>query len=291
VNELLEAEKANYSMRMMCRALGVARSAVYERRTRRPSKRDREDRTLTTRIKLAHRASDGVYGSPRVHEELRQGHGIRVARKRVERLMREMGLEGRHKKRFRVTTDSNHDRSIPENLVQRNFRVSKPNEVWVSDITYLRVGSSFVYLAVVIDLYSRRVVGWSLSQTLGSEFACQALMKAICRRRPSRGMVHHSDRGIQYTSHAYRSILRSYGIRESMSRRGDCWDNAVAESFFATLERELESRGPWSTYEQARVALTRYIEDFYNRRRRHSTLNYATPLDVEQAWLQERKAA
>jgi len=275
----------------MCRALGVSRSAFYKRRQGSVSARDREDRVRTTRIKLAHRASQGAYGSPRVHEELRLGQDIRVGRKRVERLMREMGLQGRHPKRFRTTTDSSHGRPVPENLLQRNFQMSRPNGAWVSDITYLNVGSSFIYLAVVIDLFSRRVVGWSISETLTAEFACQALMTALIRRRPEAGLIHHSDRGVQYTSGAYRSILRRHGVRESMSRKGDCWDNAVAESFFATLERELESRGPWATVEQARQDLTRYIEDFYNRRRRHSTLNYATPMDVEQRWLQERQAA
>ena len=266
----------------MCRVLGVSRSGYYAWEARKPSERAREDEAIGAEIRAVHAKSRGRYGSPRVHAALR-AKGRRVARKRVERLMREAGLRARRKRRFRRTTDSAHSLPLAPNLLARDFTASAPNRAWVGDITYLWTAQGWLYLAVLIDLFSRRVVGWALSERIDEQLALDALNMALHTRRPPRGLVHHTDRGSQYASRAYRAVLRAAGIRRSMSRKGDCWDNAVAESFFAALKEELVEDVETLTRAEARKVVFEYIESFYNRERLHSTNAYTSPVNFEVA--------
>jgi transposase InsO family protein len=276
----IHAEKAHWPIAMMCRLLGVSRSGYHAWTCRAPSKRAMDNQQLREEVVQVHSESEKRYGSPRVHRELR-ARGKRVGRNRIARLMRELGLFGKRRRRFRVTTDSNHAQPIAPNVVARNFTATTANEVWVTDITYVPTNEGWLYLAVVLDLYSRRVVGWSMSDRPTTAFALEALTMAIANRRPAAGLIHHSDRGCQYASDEYQRLLSNHGFIGSMSRKGDCWDNAVAESFFATLKTELVHDARWKTRDQARAALFHYIEVFYNRRRLHSTIGYVTPVDFE----------
>jgi transposase InsO family protein len=265
---------------MMCKLLGVSTAGYYAWLKRAESERAVKDRELLGLIHAVHEASRETYGSPRVHEELRE-QGVRVGRKRVERLMREEQLEGRQKAAFRKTTDSNHAFPVAPNLLEREFNVQAPDRAWVADITYLWTAQGWLYLAVIIDLYSRRVVGWALQDSMHVGLVLDALRMALSDRRPARGLVHHSDRGSQYASGDHRALLLAWGAECSMSRKGDCWDNAVAESFFSTLKRELEGR--WTEKAAARLAVFEYIEVFYNRKRRHSHNGYKSPVDFEES--------
>jgi len=274
-----------YPVRLMCRVLAVAPAGYYAWRHRAsPTAHAIADERLLLNVRVAYHASDGTYGAPRVHQELRAA-GVRVAKKRVARLMQAAGLAGRGRRRRGVrTTDSTHAYPIAPNTLDRQFAVAAPpalDRVWVSDLTYVPTRQGWLYLAVVLDLASRRVVGWAMRETLASDLALAALHMALGARRPAPGLLHHSDRGVQYASMAYRTLLAAHGIRASMSRRGDCWDNAVAESFFATLELELIVRREWHTRNDARRAIFQYIETWYNRRRRHSSLGYQSPADYE----------
>ena len=278
---LIATEKAWYPVALMCRVLQVSRSGYYAWQKRPVAERRRQDQRLALEVAAIHAHSRGRYGSPRVHAELRE-RGQRIARKRVARLMRAAGLRARVRRRFRCTTDSKHQMAIKGNLLARRFAVSAPNTGWVTDITYLWTLEGWLYLAVVLDLYSRRVVGWSLSERLERRLVLDALGMALKQRQPSRGMLHHSDRGSQYASQEYQQLLAQHGILSSMSRSGNCWDNAVAESFFATLKLELVYQTRWSTRAEARGAVFEYIELFYNRQRRHSALGYLCPTEFEQ---------
>jgi putative transposase len=267
----------------MCRVLDVSRSALYAWRHRsRPSGRAQKDAELAGQIREIHSASRGTYGSPRVHAKLRRD-GVRTGRKRVERLMRANGLRGRVRRRFRRTTDSNHALPVAPNILNRRFSAESPDQVWAGDITYIPTSSGWGYLAVILDLHTRMVVGWELADHLRTELVEGALVSALGARKPSPRMLHHSDRGCQYASASYRAKLRVHGIEVSMSRRGDCYDNAVVESFFGTLKQELAHDARWVTLADARIAIHDYIEVFYNRQRLHSALGYRTPLEVDQA--------
>lgn len=285
---LVEAEKANYPVALMCRVLEVSRAGFYAWCKRPASRRALEDQRLRLEVSAIHAESRRSYGSPRVHMELRE-RGRRVGRKRVARLMRTAGLRGRMPRRFRRTTDSGHAMAIRDNLLARRFAVAQANFGWVADITYLWTLEGWLYLAVILDLFSRRVVGWSMSERLEKKLALDALSTALAERQPRSGLIHHSDRGSQYASHEYQQLLASYGLLSSMSRKGNCWDNAVAESFFATLKIELAYQARWSTRAQARNDVFEYIEVFYNRRRRHSALGFRCPDEFERA--QQRKLA
>jgi putative transposase len=274
------AEKAQYPVNLLCAVLDVSRSGYYAWCVRPPSERAIADRELTEEIRNIHEASEQRYGSPRIHEEL-GANDTHVSRKRVARLMREGGISARTKRRFVKTTDSKHDFPIAPNLLQRDFTADAPNETWVGDITYLDTREGWLYLAVLIDLYSRRVVGWAMSERIDTALAMGALNMALAQRKPQRGLVHHTDRGCQYASHEYRRLLRGIGAECSMSRKGDCWDNAVAESFFASLRKELTNRVDFLTRDAARSNVFEYIEAFYNRVRRHSTISYKSPNDFE----------
>lgn len=246
-----------------------------------------EDQRLAIKVAAIHRESRRRYGSPRVHEELRD-QGVCTGRKRVARLMREQGLQARRKRRFRVTTDSRHDLPVGPNLVARKFEVSAPNTTWVTDITYIWTHEGWLYLAVILDLFSRRIVGWSMSEQITRQLALDALTMALSRRQSPRGLIHHSDRGSQYASHDYRRLLTANGIVCSMSRLGNCWDNAVAESFFSTLKLELVYETEWATRREARAAIFEYLEAFYNGRRRHSSLGYLSPVAFERRHAKQR---
>ena len=276
--------RGEYALQLMCRILGVSDSGFYAWRKRPPCERAIADELLMARVRIAHEASNGSYGAPRVHRDLRDT-GLHVGKKRVARLMRAEGLMARPPQRSGVrTTDSSHAHAIAPNLLARRFDangVAALDRVWVSDLTYVPTGAGWLYLAVVLDLKSRRVVGWAMRETLHADLALSALQMALVTRRPAPGLVHHSDRGVQYACAEYRALLTTHGLEASMSRKGDCWDNAVAESFFATLEWELIGRSRWGTKADARRAIFHYIEAWYNPRRRHSTLGYLSPVQYE----------
>ena len=266
----------------MCRVLEISRSTLYAWRASRPRRLDRvrNDRALTTKISRVHAESRATYGSPRVHAKLRR-EGVRVGRKRVERLMRTAGLRGKLRRRWRTTTDSNHSLPVAPNTLNRQFSAASSDTRWVVDITYIPITGGFGYLAVIVDLYSRMVVGWALEDHLRTELPLKALRMALGRRVPATDLLHHSDRGCQYASNGYRAELAQHGIEVSMSRRGDCYDNAVVESFFGTLKQELVHGATWPTLGDARAAIHDYIEVFYNRQRLHSALGYRTPAEVD----------
>jgi putative transposase len=278
----IQTEKAIYPVRVLCRTLLVSCSGFYAWCRRGLSRRAQEDAALKVEIRAAHAASGKRYGSPRIHEDLKDD-GQHVGRKRVARLMREEGIEGQRKRRFRVTTDSRHSLPVAANQLNRNFTASAPNKIWVTDITYIWTREGWLYLAAILDLFSRRVVGWSMDSSIDRRLALDALGMALKTRRPEPGLLHHSDRGVQYASADYQSQLRERGIICSMSRKGDCWDNAVAESFFSTLKAELVQRTDYVSRSQARASVFEYIEAFYNGRRRHSALGYLSPVAHEHA--------
>lgn len=276
----IERHRGEYPLVMMCRLLEVRRSTYYAWRRRPESRRVKEDRRLLIEIEQSHKASDRNYGSPRVHEDL-QELGIRCGRKRVARLMRENGIRAKYARRYKVTTDSDHSEPVAPNLLARRFDVAEPDRVWTADMTYIRTREGWLYLAVIVDLFSRRVVGWSMSSRIDAQLSVTALRRALRSRRPPPGLLHHSDRGSQYACGEYRDMLRDHGMICSMSRRGDCWDNAVSESFFKTLKVErVNDRNYW-TREEARTDIIEYIERFYNRKRRHSHLGYLSPVEYE----------
>jgi len=276
----IAAEKANYPVRVLCRVLQVTRSGFYAWLGRRPSSRAAANDRLQVAIRAAHRQSRGTYGSPRVQREL-VAQGFATGRHRVARQMRALGLVARRPKRFRITTDSRHDYPVATNVLQREFAVERPNQAWVTDITYLWTREGWLYLAVVLDLFTRRVVGWAMAEHLRTSLALEALDMALGRRLPAPGLVHHSDRGSQYAAAAYRAALARQGIICSMSRKGNCWDNAVAESFFSTLKIEMVHRRSWPDRDSARHAVAEYIECFYNAERRHSANDYRSPAEHE----------
>jgi putative transposase len=281
----IEVEKACYPVALMCRVLKVSRAGFYAWRLRPNTARTRQDRTLGIEVAAVYAASRCRYGSPRVHAELRE-RGHRTGRKRVARLMREQGFRARNKRRYRTTTDSRHGLPIYPNLLARRFAAAQPNAAWVTDLTYIWTLEGWLYLGVILDLFSRRIVGWSMSERIDRQLAIDALQMALAHRQPPRGLIHHSDRGSQYASHDYQRLLATNGIVSSMSRRADCWDNAVAESFFATLKTELVYQSQWKTRAQARTAIFEYLELFYNRQRRHSSLGYLSPVEFERRNLQ-----
>lgn len=283
------AQGKTYSLVLMCRILGVSRSGYYAWSNRPESRRAREDRRLVEEIKTIHKKSRKTYGSPRVHRELVK-IGERCGIRRVERLMAENGIRAKQKKKFVATTDSKHDLPVAENLLNREFAINEIDKVWVSDITYVPTEEGWLYLAGVLDLCSRAAVGWSMSDSLDRKIVVDALEMAYSRRRPAGGVIHHSDRGSQYASQDYRDLLDSYDMLASMSRKGDCWDNAPMESFFGTLKRELVHHRKYRTREEARREIFEYIEVFYNRERLHSSLGYVSPAEFEAVLAMEQAA-
>ena len=276
----IAAEKASFPVQVLCRTLGVSRAGFYASQRRPTAARVSEDVRLGVEIAAIHDESRQRYGSPRIHAELRD-RGHRIGRKRVARLMRGQGLAARRRRRFRVTTDSHHRFPIAPNVLARQFTTPAPDVVWVTDITYIPTQEGWLYLAVILDLFSRFVVGWAMSARITRHLTLEALTMALSRRRPPQGLLHHSDRGSQYASDDYQDLLAAHGIVGSMSRRGNCWDNAVAESFFATLKVELVHDVTWATRAVAKDEIFEYMERFYNGWRRHSSLGYLSPLAFE----------
>jgi putative transposase len=265
----------------MCRVLEVGRSGFYAWLNRRESPRSRENRNLLVEIKALHKKSRKTYGSPRVHADLKD-KGYVIGRHRVARLMRENRIVSKHRKKFRVTTNSKHSCPVAENKLQRRFSVSVPGQCWVSDITYIPTGEGWLYLAVTVDLFHRKVVGWAMDRWITRWLVMRALNMAIKKGDMKPGLLHHSDRGVQYACRDFRALLEANGIECSMSRKGDCWDNAVAESFFHTLKVELIHDQNYKTRLQAQADIFEYIEVFYNRQRRHSYLDYLSPVEFEE---------
>jgi transposase InsO family protein len=279
--EFIGRHVAEFPVVAMCRVLKVSRSGFYAWKLRPDSPRVKQDRRMAVTIATIQQMVRRVYGAPRVHRELK-AQGKKVSRKRVARLMRQNGLQSRCRRKFRVTTQSNHSQPVAPDRLERDFTPKVPNQAWVADITYIATREGWMYLAVVLDLYSRMVVGWQLSERLTRQLVVEALQMGLDRRKPSGVLVHHSDRGSQYASGEFRQQLKAHGILASMSRKGNCWDNAVAESLFASLKTELDHQGAFQTREQARREIFEYVEVFYNGFRRHSTLGYVSPREFEQ---------
>lgn len=276
----IAAEKANHSVVALCRVLGVSTSGYYQWCHREPSLWNKTNERLAVHIRAIHRESRETYGSPRVAAQLHRD-GFRVGTKRVARLMREQGLRGTRRKKFKKTTDSDHGRPVAPNHLLRQFDVDEPNRVWVGDITYVKTWQGWLYVAVVIDLFSRRVVGWAADDHMRAELALSALRMARRHRAPPPLLIHHTDRGSQYAADCYVAELTDMNAIQSMSERGDCWDNAVAESFFGTFKSELIYRKAWPTRRAARLAIADYIECFYNVRRIHTKLGRTSPAEFE----------
>jgi putative transposase len=278
---LIEDHRDVWPVRVMCDALSVSPSGFYAWRSRPESPRKIANRELLVDIRRVHAQHRKRYGAPRIHAELRaEGHPI--SRKRVARLMRRHGIRAQAPRRYRVcTTDSRHSLPVAENLLDQNFVADRPNQVWLADITYIPTGEGWLYLAVILDLFTRKVVGWAMRDHMRAELTIAALTMAIQRRRPAAGLIHHSDRGSQYAAGNYRDILQAAAIVRSMSRKGNCWDNAPMESFFGTLKTELVHQSEYPDRDAARRDLFAYIEGYYNRHRRHSAIGYITPEQAE----------
>ncbi len=285
----IEREKANHQVLLMCGVLGVSRSGYYAWRRRGVSARAREDAELLSQIRTIHRESRGIYGAPRIHAELSLGRKLRCSRKRVTRLMRQDGLQGVHRRRPRGCTRPAKGQESQPDLVRRDFTALGPNRLWVADLTQHGTDEGWMYLAAVLDVFSRRVVGWAMGARAETELVLRALDMAVWNRGPKPGVVHHSDHGGQYTSLAFTTRLRETVIVGSMGTAGDAYDNAVAESFFATLQTELLDRGRWPTRRALMTEIFSYIEGFYNRTRRHSTLGYLSPKDYEETALNSKR--
>lgn len=283
--------KNTYPISLQCQVLGVSRACYYHYRRHTEDKpADPEHQEMLEWVKKIAAASDDTYGSRRMKHAM-NGLGYPISRNKARKLMREAGVQVRHRKKYKVTTNSNHKQPVFENLLQRQFEVAQPDQVYASDVTYIWTQQGWLYLAVVIDLCSRKVVGWSMSTRMKAQLVCDALKMAIWQRRPKAGLIHHSDRGSQYASKAFRQLLKAHGFKGSMSRKGDCWDNAVVESFFGSLKQE---RVHWRNYQtryEAQQDILNYISIFYNNYRLHSTLGYMSPADYEKQLTEMKEAA
>ena len=288
----IQSQCDSYPKEVLCSALDVSPSGYAEWRRGGQRKKRLTDLQLLTLIKAIHSEFKGAYGSPRMTDELKD-RGYCVGKTRVENMMSENGIRARHKRKYRATTNSKHDLPVAPNLLDRQFRPDAPNKVWTADITFIPTGEGWLYLAVVLDLYDRSVVGWSMKDRMKTDLVQDALTMAWFKRKPAPGVMHHSDRGSQYASHAYQQQLEKYGMKCSMSRKGNCWDNAPTESFFNSLKNERVHGTNYATRDEAKADLFEYIELFYNRRRRHSTLNGKSPAAVYEQWfnLQQNLAA
>jgi putative transposase len=278
--QFIEGHKHEFAVAVICGVLAVSESGFYAWRKRPTCRRKQEDAHLTQKVRQVFEEHHGRYGSPRIHRDVYE-QGFTCSRKRVARLMRAEELSARSKRRRVRTTKRDETHPVVPNLLDRDFHAEEPNKKWVADITYIPTKQGWLYLSVVLDLYSRMVVGWSMSGNCDGQLVERALEHALARRHPHAGILHHSDRGSQYTSRAYQAYLQRYGIQPSMSRKGNCWDNAAMESFFGTLKDECVKETFYASHEEARSELFMYIETYYNRIRRHSTLGYVSPLQYE----------
>jgi putative transposase len=268
----------------MCQLFNVSRSGYYGWLVRKPGKREQENTLLLAAIKQSHDSSRGLYGLDKILSDVRET--IHCGRNRVYRLMKENGIKAKRHRKFKATTNSKHDLPVAKNLLNQDFSVSRPNEVWVSDISYIDTSEGFLYLAIVKDLYSKEIVGWHADSTMTRDLVIKALNNAIVRHRPQAGLIHHSDRGVQYCSKDYQKQLRKHKFICSMSRKGNCYDNACAETFFSTIKNELIYLTKYETRQKAYRAIFDYIEKFYNRKRKHEALGYKTPIEARQIWQQ-----
>jgi putative transposase len=289
VYAFIDVERASYPVALLCRVLEVNRTAFYAWTRRAPSDRETENVALTARIVEIHTENLKAYGSRRIHAELRFADGLRVGRSRVERLMREAKISGLVKRRRGKTTISVPGVRTASDLVERDFNPQAPDRLWTADITYIRTWEGWLYLASIIDCYSRKIVGWSMADHLRHKLVIDALNMAVDRRRPGRGLIHHSDQGSQFTALVFGQRCRLAGINVSMGSKGDCFDNAVCESFHASIKKELLHRRSWPTKAEARTAVFEYIETFYNQRRRHSTLGYLAPALYEEQYQEQAR--
>jgi putative transposase len=278
--QFLYEYRHTYPIIRMCRVLEVSENGYYNWLKRGKSQRKRDDEQLASRIEDAYHENRGVYGSPRIHAELKE-QGIHCGRKRIARLMHERNISAARKRRKAQKTDSNHSSPIAPNLLERDFTADAPNKKWMTDMTYIATREGWLYLAGVIDAYSRRLIGWAMGSEHDAELVKEALHMALIRRKPGAGLVHHSDRGSEYASKSYQEMLHQYAIQISMSRKGDCYDNAMIESFWGTLKEECFSLETFHTRKEAKTAIFEYIEVFYNRKRKHSSLGYLSPADYE----------
>jgi putative transposase len=276
----MKENRKNYPMWLMCKILEVSRAGYYHWEKRKTSCRNIEDWRLLEMIRYHYNRSRGTYGLPRIYAAIRK-EGLKINKKKIARLMREGKIRAKTKRKFKITTVQNTKAAASKNILKGNFNSKKENRIWTSDITYLWTKEGWLYLAVIMDVYSRKIVGWSLSSSLSAELVIKALMMAIVHRKPEEGIIVHSDRGSQYTSNAVRKLLKSYQITQSMSSTGNCYDNAITESFFHTLKTELIFWNNYQTREEAKRSIFEYIEVFYNRERLHSALNYLSPFEFE----------
>lgn len=272
--------RETFKVGRMCRLLNVSRSGYHAWRTRPESRRSRENRSLEAKIRVLHAASHGIYGAPRIYQDL-VDDGIRCGKNRVARIMRKLGIRSRSKRKFKATTDSRHNFPVAPNLLNQNFTAQAPDRIWTGDITYIPTDEGWLYLAVLLDLYNREVVGWSASSRMTRQLVIDALQTALGRRNPGKDLLHHTDRGSQYASADYQKILKEHGMICSMSRKGNCYDNAVMESFFARLKSEWINHHRYHSRSEATRSLFYYLEIFYNRKRRHSSIDYVTPQEYE----------
>jgi putative transposase len=276
----ISAHRETFKVGRMCKLLQVSRSGYHAWSKRAESRRSRDNRALEAKIRVLHAASHGIYGAPKVHQDLID-EGIECGKNRVARIMRKAGIRSRTKKKFKATTNSRHDFPVAPNLLNQDFNVDAPDHAWVGDITYISTDEGWLYLAVLLDLFNRQVVGWSASSRMTRQLSIDALQMALGRRNIARGLLHHSDRGSQYASFDYQKILKDHGITCSMSRKGNCYDNAVAESFSARMKSEWVNHNRYLSRSEAIRSLFYYIEIFYNRKRRHSSIDYLTPQEYE----------
>ena len=283
----IDQHRDSYPLQALCAVLDVSDSGYTSWRQSDGPQRWLSDSALLQRIREIHAETKAAYGSPRIYQELK-GLGVPVSKGRVERLMREHGLRARHKRRFKATTDSKHRLPVAPNLLEQNFVTERPDQVWTADITYIATAEGWLYLAIVLDLFTRQIVGWAMRERMTADLVVDALRMAYFRRRPAPGLIHHSDRGSQYCSHEFQRQLKAYGMRPSMSRKGNCWDNATSESFFNSLKNERVHDSRYETRAAARADVFEYIEVFYNRRRRHSALGGQQPVAVYEAWLKQQ---
>lgn len=278
--QFIKAHKIEYTVEEMCQVIGVSRSGYYAWEKRKPSQRKLENRYLSAKIEKIYAIGRQTYGLFTILKKL-IADGFKCGKNRVYRLMRKLGISAKNKKKFKVTTNSKHDLPISENIINRDFTAEQPNTKWVGDITYIGTNEGWLYLAIVLDLHSRKIVGWSMDSRMTTDLITKAFLQAVWSRKPDAGLIFHSDRGSQYASKDFRKLLKNHKAISSMSRKGNCWDNAVAESFFHTLKCECVYRTKYKTRQEAKGSIFEYIEVFYNRVRRHSTLGYISPNEFE----------
>jgi transposase InsO family protein len=279
--QFIERNKSYFDISVICPILGVKRSSYYAWKNRPESNRKMENKELISRIKFIHLKSNQIYGSPRIHSDLKD-QGIKCSKNKVAKLMKDNNIYSKIKKKCRNKCKQSNDENVCENILEREFNVKYPNKAWVSDITYIPTKEGWLYLCIILDLYSRKIVGWSMDKNMKKELVLRALEMSLINRSPLKGLIFHSDRGVQYTSGIFKEALKKYGIIQSMSRKGNCWDNACAETFFHTLKTELVKHKSFDTRKEAELSIFEYIEIFYNRIRKHSYLGYLPPVKFEE---------